>query len=164
MEASGNDAFHIISSCWQAIYQEPRMYLPMLSAGTLRLNTNGSLYNVIVTDFFGHWGTRQRPLCISHQYQVHSVLFEGRTRHPLAGAHPDHQLVRPDQLCLPSIVAPATHSTQSQTGGGDGHPDHPILASPVLVSSSSPHVKVSVTPTPNVPATTLTTQLQTQTP
>lgn len=51
---------------------------------------------------------------------------------------------------------------QTLVGESDSHSDHSILASLILVPSSSPHVKITSTPTPDITRTADTTQQQTQ--
>lgn len=82
---------------------------------------------------------------------------------PFTGQRPGRQLVRPAQLRFPS---PKIHAMSFTilTGVGDGHLDCFILASPLLVSSVSPYVEISSTPTPDIPGTAHTTQWQTCAP
>lgn len=108
------------------------------------------LHDTVIADSFGQWGTLVRDFfCISHKQQVYSVLLKGRSQCPFRRRHPGHRLVGPDQRFLLSPTTLAKHLSQTPVGEGNGHPDCSILASAVLVSSSSPHVETSSTPPPN---------------
>lgn len=92
-----------------------------------------------------------------------SIAEEG-TWSPLTERRSGCQLVGLKELCFLLHTTPIAFPPQTLSRESNGHFDCPVLALPILVPSSSPHVKALYTSTPDIPGTADTAQPQTQAP